>query len=540
MARIPWWIWVISVVAIVPRLLLVPYGLPYELDPDEHLFVDAAWQMVEGGIGDPAWYNVPASTLMDIMAVPYAAVSGIGVATGQLDAIQAAGDAYRADVSGFFMIGRVVTAISGLGVVLMTYAVAREVHVSRFWAAVAAVLIALSFAMIQFSALIRPDMLMIVFLLATVIVSLRVLTRPTGRAFALAGVLLGLAAASKYTGALAIVPIVAANAMLTVEEKITPRRGLLWLAASAAAGAIIALLVGPYLFLHIDQTIWAIGQEARPTHLGATGGGLLSDLWRYLSEGMVWGLGIVSATIGVTGLVVMLIARRPRIIAITFWALLVFLSFLSLWWLRWALPLLPFGAVGAAFLADHIQRRLEPRWPRAWSQASAVAVAGLMVWPLAQPTLGQVSAHVAGDNTSLHANEWISANVPLGSTLLVDSYSTQVSSADYDVRIVYQNEIIPWLEFSPKARPDGFFRRLGGQWFGGPDELIAAIEEADVDYIALSDIWVELFRAEVETYPDVLPRYEAILDAYPQVARFDRETSRLGSPVSILAGPGAS
>ena len=539
MGRIPWWIWAISVVAIVPRLLLVPFGLPYELDPDEHLFVDAAWHMVEDGIGDPAWYNVPASTLMDIMAAAYAAIAGIGALTGQVDPVGTAGDAYRSDVTGFFAIGRLVTAVSGLGVVLMTYAVAREVRVSRFWASVAGMLIAVSFAMIQFSALIRPDMLMIAFLLATVLVSLRALSHPSGRAFALAGVFLGLAAASKYTGALAVVPIVAANVALTVEARITPRRGLLWLAASAAAGAIAALLVGPFLFLNLDQTIWAIGQEARSTHLGATGGGLFSDLWRYLTEAMVWGLGTVAATIGVAGMMVMLLARRPRIIAITFWVLLLFLSFLSLWWLRWALPLLPFGALGAVFLADRLQRGVEARVPAAATRTAAVIVAVLLVWPLVQPTLRQVSAHVDGDHTSLHAIEWIGANVPPGATLLVDSYSTQVSVDDYDVRMVYQGEMIPWTEFSPKARPDGYFGRLGGQWFGSPDELIAAIEAADVDYIALSDIWIELFRAEVDTYPDVLPRYQAILDTYPQVARFDNETSSLGSPVTILAGPGA-
>ena len=537
--RIPWWIWVIVIVALLTRLALVPFGLPYELDPDEHLFVDAAWQQVQSGIGDPAWYNVPASTLMDIMAALFAGQGGLDVLAGRAETIQGAGDLYLADASQFFLIGRIVVVISGLGVVLMTYVLAREIRVSRFWAAVGSLVIAVSFAMVQFSALIRPDMLMTFFLLAAVLVSLRSLLHPSGRIFALAGACLGLAAASKYPGALAIAPIVAANATLTVEYRITPRRGLLWLGIAVACAAVAAFVVGPYLFIHVDQTIWAIGQEARSQHVGATGQGLAVGLWRYLTEAMVWGLGVPTAVFGVAGLGVMLLKRRPRVVAVTFWILLLFISFLSLWWLRWAIPLFPLAAVGAAYLADRTERRLAAKWPGAWLRASAAVVAALMVLPLVVPTAEQVSAYASGDDTRLSANEWINANAPPGSTILVDSYSAQVSSDTYDVRFVYQGEIASWSDDFGQARPFGYIGRLGGQWLGSPDELVAAIAEAGVDYIALSDTWIDLFREEATNYPEVLPRYQVLLDTYPLVARFDRTTNRLGAPVSILAGPGA-
>lgn len=134
--------------ALLLRLAVVGYGLPYEFDPDERLFVDAAWHMVESGSPDPRWYNAPASTLIDVLGLLYATYGLAGVLAGAFDSVAAAGDAYRADVSHFFLVARIVTALSGVAVVLMTYAVACELRVSRFWAGIAALLMAVSFAMI--------------------------------------------------------------------------------------------------------------------------------------------------------------------------------------------------------------------------------------------------------------------------------------------------------------------------------------------------------------------------------------------------------
>lgn len=45
--RVPWWLAAIALLALVPRLLLVPFSLPDQRDPDERLFFDSAWQMVD-------------------------------------------------------------------------------------------------------------------------------------------------------------------------------------------------------------------------------------------------------------------------------------------------------------------------------------------------------------------------------------------------------------------------------------------------------------------------------------------------------------
>ena len=129
-------------------------------------------------------------------------------------------------------------------------------------------------------------------------------------------------------------------------------------------------------------------------------------------------------------------------------------------------------------------------------------------------------------------------NVPAGSTLLVDSYTAQVSSDVYDVLLIHDGEIKEWNEFSSRARPRGFFEIMTTQWRGTPDELLEAIEAEGVDYIVLSDIWLDVFRGENGGYDYPLALYETILETYPVAVRFDREDGRLGWPVTILKGPG--
>ena len=451
-----WGIWLVALLALALRLPLVAFGLPYELDPDESAFVDAAWQIVESGVGDPGWYSHPASTLLDTMAAVFWGYGAVALAEGRIESIAAAGELYAADVSHFYIIGRLVTVASGILVVLLTYFLARKLRIAWTWALVAALLMAVSPAMIQFSTIVRADLLMSGFVLLAVVLAMRTMVHPSGRAFALAGVALGLAAISKFTGALAIVPIVIANATLTVRQTVSPRRSLLWLGGTLAAAGITALLVAPFLFINVGDTLQAIRLEARGYHPGATGAGFLPDMWRFLREALPWGFGTPTTILAVAGTFVMALGRRPRVAAGAFWGLLAFLSLLSLWWLRWALPLLPLGAVAAVFLLDRSQRRLSGRLQPRLLQSAGAVVAVALVLPMMPTTIDLVAARSTGDDIRLRANEWVLETLPEGSTLLVDSGSTQVSSDDYDVRVIRDGEIQRWRDISGHARPRGY------------------------------------------------------------------------------------
>ena len=366
-ASVPLVVWAILALALGLRLIVVNYGLPQELYPEEEVHAKAALHMIERTTLDPAWYGHPASTLIDGLAGLYAAYGLIGVLTGSLDSVSGVANQYRADVSDFFLIGRIYTALVGVAVILMTYVLARELRISVFWSATAALLLALSALVIRYASVVRVDMLQILFLLLVTFIMVRALSRPTAWGFILAGACLGLAVASKYPGIVGVVPIIAAATMLAAERRIAVRQAVLWLVLAAAASLVAAFVVAPYLFLNLGGVIDSIAHEGRTEHLGATSEGIVASLWAYLTRALPEALGPIAAVLGVVGAAVMLATRRARLPALFFWAYLLFISVLSLWWVRWVLPLVPIAAIGAVFLLDSLDRRwsgrLQGRWP---------------------------------------------------------------------------------------------------------------------------------------------------------------------------------
>ena len=443
--------------------------------------------------------------------------------------------AYRADVSHFFIIGRFVTAISGVLVVVVAYLVARELRISVFWASVVAVMLAVSWPMVEYSSIVRMDMLLTALLLATVLVMLRALERPTTRAFAIAGVFLGLAVTSKYPGLMAVLPILFVNMTLTIEGRITPRRGLILLGVAALASFITAFVIAPFLFINFRETLaWVLG-EARGAHLGATGSGFVADLWRYLTEAMPTALGLLGTAIGIVGSMVMLARRRPRILSLTFWGFAAFISFLSLWWLRWSLPLVPLLAIAMAFVLSRAQVRLADRIDGRAVRTVAVLLAAALVLPLTLPTADFAWSRLQNDDVRFLAIDWIHENVPDGATLLTDTYTTQVRSDRYDVVVAQENELVHWADYAAKLRPYGYFGQLPSNWTERtPEELLADIEAIGVDYIVLARPWIDFYEAEQDAYAHELAVYQALLDSYPVVAEFDGRDAALGWTQLIL------
>jgi hypothetical protein len=534
LASIPWWVWLTALLALILRLASIGYGLPYQFDPDEYLFVASAGYMAETGHFDPLWYGIPAATLMDILAGLYTLFGTLGTMTGQFDSVAGAVEAYRNDPSHFFILGRFVSALSGALVVPVAYVTARELRITVFWASLVALILALSPPMIEYASIIRPDMLLTVFLLATVTVMMRAMRRPSAGAFALGGAFLGLAATSKYPGALGLVPILVANVTLTVERRVTPRRGLLWLGVAALAGLLVTALVGPYLLINWQDTVAYVLGEARDAHLGATGTGLLDNLWRYLTEALQPALGTLGVVLGVVGSLWMLSRRRPRLLSLTYWAFLLFISALSLWWLRWSLPLVPLLAVSMAYLLSRGDARLGPRLPERLALVGRVALAAVLVAPLIMPTVDFVRLRAANDDVRLLAIDWVYENVPAGTAILIDSYTTHVSTDDFDVVVATENGLERWADFAGTKHPVGYFGRLGEEWPGAPDELLARIEAEGIEYVMLARPWIWLFQEDPVANEREIAVYEALLESYPIVAEWDDGDAPLGWDQIIL------
>ena len=309
-----------------------------------------------------------------------------------------------------------IVGVIGLAVV---YAIAVELRIGAFWSGVAVLILAISALMIRYATTVRADMLQILFLLLILWIMARSLSRPTATSFVLAGACLGFAVTSKYPGLVGVVPIVAAATTLVLERRLTARKAFLWLAMAAIASVVTAALAGPYLFINLQGALEALTVEARPEHLGATSNGFVWALWSYVTEALPEALGPVGTVLGVVGAVVMLGDRRARLVGLTFWAYLVCIALLSLWWERWVLPLVPMAALGIAYLVASIEAKSRARLAgRAEGRrliAARLAVAALILLPLVVPTIDLVRGRATNDDTRVVAERVGRSQRPPGS-----------------------------------------------------------------------------------------------------------------------------
>src|SRR5436190_2181841 len=158
------------------RLTGVRYGLPFPalLDPDEQNVVPRAWKMVHGGGANPHFFDWP--TLLTYVEAPLQAWHG----------------------SPAYVTARVVVVVLALVGVAAAWWLGAAAY-GKTAAAIAAALTAVDLTHVAYSHAAVTDVPLTTF--ATVALALLVLDRPL-----LAGVAIGAATATKYPGALLLVP----------------------------------------------------------------------------------------------------------------------------------------------------------------------------------------------------------------------------------------------------------------------------------------------------------------------------------------------
>ncbi|MCP4200613.1 MAG: glycosyltransferase family 39 protein [bacterium] len=290
-----------------------------------------------------------------------------------------------------YLVSRWVTVLYGTGSLILTFLIGRRVFSSGV-ALLGTTLLATSPWVLRHFVTFKPDALVLLLVLATSYWALDALERPSRVSFLIAGLGVGLAVSTKYTGALASIPVVAA-ALAAWDGW---RRALERLTIAGAAATAVFLLLHPDLgfYLHFlrmqDRFYSAEGGHSFGSMLVSE----VSNLLHWSFHGP-W-LGVV-ALVGVGALGLQLIRvsqadssnlRLPQ--------LALFLSFplgfsviyaLATSWPKGNnyLVIVPFTSLAAAWLLHEVWRWLAERIPASARRPTLwVALAGLLlleVWP---------------------------------------------------------------------------------------------------------------------------------------------------------------
>jgi tetratricopeptide (TPR) repeat protein len=427
--------------AMAVRLWNISWGLPDVFEEATPFTVARHFWGVPGGSFTllPEFYHYPSLSFyihFIVQAIYYVA----GALTGEWASLDAFRTALASDPGAFMTGARLTSALFDVGTVGLVWYTARE-HFGPGIAIGAALLVAFNPLQIEYAQGVNVDVLLTFFLVLAVRTSLALTGHSGARDFALAGALIGLAASTKYTGALFLaVPVFAVGADFIAGTARTLRLALreiaLALLVPIAAAAVFALL-NPGIFLEPQAFLVDFGYERfhmEYGHLGLDPG--QGSAAFYLVTVLGGKLGLLFIAGAIAGIVVSAAAKNAGGLAIAAMAA-IYVVIISTWEMhadRYILPAVPLlailcsaGCVGAtrwaAVRATDTQGegKLRTILTRLFPVA---AIAGV----LAVPATGSFR-HVTGigrTDTRTLAREWITANVAPGSVIVTGPFGVAI------------------------------------------------------------------------------------------------------------------
>lgn len=527
---------IILLVALAWRLNNVGFGLPSLYDPDEPIFMIKSVELLTNGTLNPKWFGHPGTTTIYLLALIDAAVVGSGVASGAYSNIDAFVKAAFLDPGLLFLPARIAMAILGVLAVWMTYLVGRRTHGTAV-ALIAAALLAFNSVHIAWSQVVRTDIHASVFMMACLLFAIRIGQRGKTSDYVLAGLFAGFAVATKWPSITIFVAVLGAAVSRTMTSRSAAKQDLIGVAVAAVALLLGVFLASPFIFLDWQTVLADLSNEARPRHLGHTGGGFIYNGWWYLWHPVRESVGIVGLVLIVAGLAVSAVrsnVSRWTLVpaALAFFALI---AAQHLIWSRWVLPLLPmfsvFAAVAIVVLGEAIASAMRTKR----TALVVAAAAGLAAIPSIAGAFAQ--SRERANDTRLQAARWAAEHIPAGSTVALEHLELSLRQRPWrflfpiggagcvdGVQMLTRGVDYEQVEQLRQGSPIVDFGNVS------PDRL----QSCRADYAILT--YYDLYRAEASAFPKEIRNYEKLLAGGRTVALFEPRSGRAGGPlVRIVA-----
>ena len=495
--------------AVVPALLVailalafsvrvsgIDYGLPQSYVSDEYDYVASALTRLKRGDFNPRWWHYP-SLQPYLASATYLAVFLREVPSGRWSSI------HQVVEEDMLYWGRFLSVGFGTATVFVTFLLGRHLFGARVGLMAAALLSVLP-GMVEHSQYNKPDAVLYFLAVVSVLVTLTYFDRPGVRRSLASGVAIGFVVATKYNGALVVIPFVLAVA-LALGRKTLVRADLY---VGLATAGLTFLVLNPYFLPDLPRALDHMGSEMYSYAVGGRPG-VEGDnnWWTHAKYTAGFGAGLLPALFGLGGLVLLL----RRVDART----AIFLSFpiahyahYSAQKINWPgnlLPVFAFLAIAAAYAASALVRALFRRKITASvigleSFACAGVVAVLAFSPLS--VTRAYNARLNMPDAGNVARGWINAALPPGTVIAVERHAPVPDRGEFQV--LFEARIV--------AKPLDAYRELG------------------VEYLVASSMVYERFgpgHRITKAYDDLFRRTTLVKEFGPVDGRLQGPTIRV-------------
>jgi 4-amino-4-deoxy-L-arabinose transferase-like glycosyltransferase len=476
------------------RFLGLRQSLPYLDSPDEPTLTRAAIKMLQTGDMNPHFFRWPSLPfyLQFIVSLPqFVSDAGKGIYTN-VNAIVP---------EGYYMAGRIYSALVGVGTVILTYLSGRILYgagVGLLGALILAILPLHS----EHSRYITPDGTVTFFATLTLLFAVCLYKTGQPRWYLWAGVAAGLTLGSKYNVAIVFVTIILAHLLGQKRQPGSWR----WLAYSFGAMTAAFLVTTPFAIADLAGFLNEMAFQIR--HYTILGHDSASQLPAWQAYGrFFWTEAFTyQASLFLVGAIVFALIRQQREdwLLVTFPLMgYFFFSAAKVYFSRNLLPLLPplaiLSAVFLIALVGWLVKKLNWQSKPAWTLAAgALIFSGIFYFAVLHSV--ETGLYYSRPDTRQQAATWIMAELPAGKNL----------------RIEPNGPVLPTNRFKSANEQ----RPIGGRT---PDWYI----EQGFDYlVAVSSQYNELSA----TVPEAARNYTLIAERFPLVAEFKGESNRYPGP----------
>ena len=424
-------VWAVLGLAVLIRMLGIDYGLPFSYWSDEYHEVMRAMEL---GAGNFNLSRTGKGGFYFLLFFEYGLYFVVMKITGVVTSAKDFAELFVRDPTMFYLLGRTTAAIFGAATVFAAYCLARRAYGANA-ALASAIFLAVNVLHVDLSHRVGVDVPMTCFATIALLFAVRISEGGVRKDYVLAALSAGLAATTKITGVLVLVPLLIAHGYASAARPgPVARRFLgapeLWLSAFMFAVVLIATNPGivfdaSYLSLFstpsdvaLDDEMFAESADGAPWSR--------PNLYLYYVDVLQHSMGWPLFSLAVISVAYATWRHRAADVLLLSFGLMNYLVIVNtssdvLYYPRYALPIVVVVTVLAARLVADVVLAVP-------GNQKVILAAGVIVLA-AIPTYlaGRATYVLTQTDTRTQAREWFDSEVPTGSKVLIEGSKTGAS-----------------------------------------------------------------------------------------------------------------